>query len=365
MRRIVREALAGAGPKTIATRLNQEGIKPPGRGEDWHLSTLQYLLKSKTLIGEYQPGETIKDDDRRRWQPDGAPVKNYYPPLISDSEFYRLQGVIAARAVGARGRRGKTVSNIFGRVLVSGYDESTMSLTRKNTGISTMSSAKSLRGAAPFRGFHYPTFENVFLDWVTELKLEDDSREDGTVEIEGRLAEVQARIAKTQAAIDTGGNFDALLALLKRLGENEKQLKAELESSRSANNTKITDAANEVRNIRSQLCKLSGEELRVVRERLRTRIAQLCQRIRVWIDGDRVRRVCLTHVEFKNGWHRMFAIRTERGKPHIVVGTKGQVNPSRFNPRRVEASLRSLLVGATGKQAYYIAGKGRLRDLLA
>jgi hypothetical protein len=88
------------------------------------LATVQYLLASCTLIGEYQPGHMANGERH----PDGDAVRGYDPALVTEKELYQLQPVCNARRVGRRGRRGKNVASIFGRVLVSGHDGGTMTL---------------------------------------------------------------------------------------------------------------------------------------------------------------------------------------------------------------------------------------------
>jgi len=210
MRRIITMATDGRGPVTIAKRLNKEKVAGPS-GKGWALSTLQHLLKRRTLIGEYQPGTRPQESE---WKPSGKPIANYYPALITEKEFYRLQSVVAARAIGRRGRWGKTVASLFGRVLVSGQDGGTMTITRKNKNISTMASVRGLNGEAPFRGFHYPTFEREFLLWVTGLNLHRTQEMiDRTAELTGRIAEKQRQIDRTKAkAVAAGGRCDGRTA---------------------------------------------------------------------------------------------------------------------------------------------------------
>ena len=180
--------------------------------------------------------------------------------------------------------------------------------------------------------------------------MEDYSPDDRRTEIEGRLAETREKIKKTQDTIDAGGDFDALLQLLKRLSKQEAQFKRQLEAEHAKRNAPVaTDAQREAASITQRMAGLEGDELRALREQLRVRIRQLCKHIRVWIDGDRIRRACVADVEFADGKHRMFVVRTDRGKPTITAGTDAPVSTARFDFDRItKRLLDNAALGAAG-----------------
>ena len=351
MERIIEMATDGFGPVTLAKRLNREKVVGPS-GKGWALSTLQHLLKSRTLIGEYQPGTRPQES---AWKPSGKPIANYYPALISEEKFYRLQSVVAARAVGRRGRRGKAVANLFGRVLVSGQDGGTMTITRKNKNIATMASVRGLNGEAPFRGFHYPTFEREFLLWVTELRLQPTQEAvDRTTELTGRIAEKQRQIDRTKAKAAAAGDdaTDELLDLIQIYGLQKRRLEIELATERSnRHGPAVGEAQRDVQDIYRLMKTLTGEELRAIREQLRTKISLLCRKIRVYIDGNRVRRYCLAWVALADGTHRVFAIRTERNRPTVTTGLPKAVKSS-----DIDAHTIRYLIGLTDSVAAKLKG---------
>ncbi|KQU01688.1 recombinase family protein [Rhizobium sp. Leaf453] len=92
VRRIVQEALEGQGQERIARQLNEEGVKTFGRGERWYKSTIGKLLRSPALAGFYQPHKMAYGEDGvRQREPDGPLVAGYYPPVISEEDYARLQ----------------------------------------------------------------------------------------------------------------------------------------------------------------------------------------------------------------------------------------------------------------------------------
>lgn len=344
VRRIVNLALSGRGAPAITALLNRERVPPISkrkkkRPTHWNVATIRHITRSRTLIGEYQPHRYVNGKP----VPEGESIKGYYPGLISENEFYRLQAGISARSK-VRGRGARNVVNLFGKVLVSGQDDGTIVLMHRRKGSLDMVSANFLRGLSTYRSFNYHEFEHHFLQWVKELTLEEEPLRFDTDALTGRLAEVRERIIKTQKAIDESGNFDAMLSLLKRLSGQEASLTVELEEARSKRNAPVGgEVVAEVSDLTAKLEKLDGEELRSARERLRSRITLLCRRIRVWIGGKRNEKVCIADVEFMDNKHRVFAVRTERGKPTAAAGTPQPVNPTRLNIERLMRYYPKLL----------------------
>jgi DNA invertase Pin-like site-specific DNA recombinase len=85
----------GKGVRTIMRELNEGGIPPFGKGRQnknhgWSSTHILRLLKSRSVIGEYQP---YKSDAGKR-MPDGAPVEDYYTPAIDKTLFFKVQGIL-------------------------------------------------------------------------------------------------------------------------------------------------------------------------------------------------------------------------------------------------------------------------------
>ncbi len=98
VRRIFEMARKGAGSTTIARTLDAEGVRPISRGDRWDESYIHKLLKSRQVLGEYQP-RMLADG---RLVPVGEVVENYYPQVITTEEWVATRQAVASR----RGRRG-------------------------------------------------------------------------------------------------------------------------------------------------------------------------------------------------------------------------------------------------------------------
>lgn len=117
VRRVFAECNDGLGITAISSRLNEEGIPPfMEKSDGWHPGYVLTILRSPSVMGFYQPTLTSQRAHRRMLrQPDGDPIPNYYPPIISEEVFDKAQAMIALRNKrgGGKGRRGKAFPNLL------------------------------------------------------------------------------------------------------------------------------------------------------------------------------------------------------------------------------------------------------------
>ncbi|WP_083263129.1 recombinase family protein [Pseudomonas sp. AP42] len=98
VQRIFDMSAQGYGSRVIAANLNQEGIPAFSAGRKnfsglWGFSTIRHILESRTTLGEYQPHIFI--DGVRT--PSGDPIKSYFPPVITEEQFYLAAAARASR----------------------------------------------------------------------------------------------------------------------------------------------------------------------------------------------------------------------------------------------------------------------------
>jgi DNA invertase Pin-like site-specific DNA recombinase len=99
VRRIFRESLEGIGRETIARRLNEERVPLFGQGNQrdklWQRSLIRHLLYSPSVIGTLVPFISEWTDGVQRFRPQ-TPVENYFPAIISQADWDRIQAKRAA-----------------------------------------------------------------------------------------------------------------------------------------------------------------------------------------------------------------------------------------------------------------------------
>ncbi len=106
IRSIFELSLSGVGQRKIAANLNKRGISTFNKGGMWHDSYVGKVIKSKAVVGEYQP--------KRKGEPVGEPIPDYYPAIVSEDMFYKAQSArISRRNPASAGRKGDKFSNLF------------------------------------------------------------------------------------------------------------------------------------------------------------------------------------------------------------------------------------------------------------
>jgi hypothetical protein len=170
VRRIFEEASSGIGGYTIARRLNEEGVPPFGPSPKWNQSTINNLLRNRATIGEFQARRFV--DGKR--VPDGAPIKDFYPPVIDAAVFELAQTIRQENLSSHRGRKGVLVSNLFSGIARCAHCDSRMKL--ENVGVgpddlkrSFICSKALIEGSCISDRWRYSEFEASFLAFITKL----------------------------------------------------------------------------------------------------------------------------------------------------------------------------------------------------
>lgn len=114
---------SGMGSYSIARELNRRQLRTFGRAvRGWQKSSVQKILNSKAVIGEYEPQR--KEGARRIST--GQVLSNYFPPIIDPSIFHAVQHKRKTRATVGGGRIGNGVSNLFTKLARCGYCQGPM-----------------------------------------------------------------------------------------------------------------------------------------------------------------------------------------------------------------------------------------------
>jgi DNA invertase Pin-like site-specific DNA recombinase len=97
----------GMGTTLIAQRLNRENVAPFKGGISWHGTTVNKILRSRAVLGEYQPRFA-------NGKPDGEPAFGYYgEPVIDPALFYRVQSLLDANRTRGKRPSGDEYRNLF------------------------------------------------------------------------------------------------------------------------------------------------------------------------------------------------------------------------------------------------------------
>ena len=174
---IFNRSAEGAGQIVITHELNAKFL-PLGRSNHWNSSFVQKVLNDRAVLGELQP-HTFNETGER--VPDGQPIPDYYPRVIPDDLFYRVQSAKKTR-IKAKGRNGLFVNLFTG--LVVGKDGfprhiQTTRWTRKKDGsfyvqrrLVSWGHLRGLKGASSV-SYDYYSFEAYVLAALEEIRASD------------------------------------------------------------------------------------------------------------------------------------------------------------------------------------------------
>lgn len=101
--KLVREmfelCLKGVGASKIAGMLNDRNVPCWSGSRFWHQTYVRRCLLNRAAIGELQPARGKVEGRKRLRELDGPPIKDYWPPIISESMFDQAQQLIKARTL--------------------------------------------------------------------------------------------------------------------------------------------------------------------------------------------------------------------------------------------------------------------------
>lgn len=111
VRQIFRWANQGWGYTRIAQELKARKVKTWGRA-GWTITRLAKIIKNRAVIGEYQPCRYEGGAHGQR-VPDGPPILDYFPRVISDNDFAAAQPIPANRPIGRPQKLVRLLSGIL------------------------------------------------------------------------------------------------------------------------------------------------------------------------------------------------------------------------------------------------------------
>jgi hypothetical protein len=290
----------------------------------------------------------------------GDPIKNYYPRIIDDALFNKVQAATKGRAT-TRGRVGHDVANLFTGLLVDArdgrlfwirstspngadYETRKARRTRYLINSAAVSGEGSGNGQPPCRlTFPYSVFEAAFLAAVEELDITPmaDGNDDDTSALTALIdeqAEVISRITATKnrlASRERGLKVDALLDLLVDLEQQRDALNVQIDTAKLNVNGHAERVLKDTRDFIEQLDSAKGADRIDLRERIRGRIKALVDRIWVLMwQGEKARHL-LAQIHFCNGSVRVMHIDNQwdgRTLKNIPMAPERDLRNYRENP---------------------------------
>lgn len=305
VRRMFAMAADGQSILDICRALNKEGIANFGRdGGTWTTGYITKILSSRAVIGEFQP----RTRKAGKWETDGEPVKDYYPRIIDDETFYRVQSGKAKRnKIG--GRHSQHVSNLFAGLCYS-TDGSPFVVTGKYPE-GWMVSELARQGKSPYLSFPYGHFERAFLALIRKVKPSDllpaEKQTDGGNEasdLAGQLAALESRsqaIASRLAAPKQDDDTEILMDTLAAIKRKRAALSKKLEQVRAQRASLPTERLGDVGGLLPLLDTCPADELPGLRAKIKSRLQAVIKRITCKITKDGEVRAITAKVQIDGG----------------------------------------------------------------
>jgi DNA invertase Pin-like site-specific DNA recombinase len=191
VQRLFEIAALGFGQTTVHARLLQEGLVMPS-GKPWNQQRVSQVMKDRRVLGELK----LKGIE--------APVKNYYPAIIDEDTFNRVQVDMAKRKASGGGgnRKGRKISNLLTGLAVCecGAPMHQYGAKDKYTYLRCATKLDTAGGACDSSSIPYHRAESALLHWILNVEeiglLPAETPHDPRTAIDAEIAAVDAQIAK-------------------------------------------------------------------------------------------------------------------------------------------------------------------------
>lgn len=166
----------GFGAYSIARRLNERNERPWSTRKNavWRESYIKKIVRSRTVLGEYQPHVMTTVSGRIERTPDGESLKGYYPEIVSLVLYQEANAAVDRRKINGMGRKGARYANLFTGLLRcqcgSGYRYIDKGSPPKG-GNYLQCSVSFSKGSCKARAIRYGIFEPMLLGVIDTLDI--------------------------------------------------------------------------------------------------------------------------------------------------------------------------------------------------
>ena len=207
--RIFQLAIDGYGKGTIAKMLNAEGYPILSKRKNvrgWGVSAVHHVLKSRAVLGEYQPMTRTIDPGKKR-TPSGDLILNYYPPIISPETFALAARAVRDRRVDQVTRTGKSI-NLWGKLgkcMLCGaqlhIENRGQSRARPTQGAKYLGCSMKAKGLCKAKSVRLDATEQVFVMMLGRLPILELVKDSGA-RLADQLEDLEAKLLVAHKSYD-------------------------------------------------------------------------------------------------------------------------------------------------------------------
>lgn len=242
--RVFELAASGLGGTAISRQANQNGWPLPWRERKntstrWEHTGVSRLLRDRRVLGEWQPKKMVAG----KLTEDGEPVKNYYPRIVTDDLWHRVQNALSGREGPLRIRGVK--ADVFAGLLFCKCGERMDRKAPAGRGHARYYCIGRKHGASECPGLPEKVLLGPVLSTIAQLEQKafnpsdaiDRVREELSVN-RSRLTDATARADRLLAALEEAGHSPLILG---RLSAVEKE-RASIEEAIRRGETELAAA---------------------------------------------------------------------------------------------------------------------------
>jgi DNA invertase Pin-like site-specific DNA recombinase len=295
---------SGRGLYAIMKKLTEQGIEGFGPSGRWSVSYLGLLLSDCRVTGRFQP--------RRDGKPDGDPIEDYFPRIISDDLWNRVRDGAEQRWR----RPGKVTAdvNVFAGLLKGALDGQSYVVgkeTGKGKPYRTLRSTAPRMSAGKANSFPLVTFERAIFSLLREIDpheiLNGDSGPDETIVLAADLARVEASIAALNADMDEHGESPNLMKRVREKEARQRELSEKLAKARQKAANPLSESWGEAQTLLDALDSAPDKE--DARLRLRAALRRIVESIWLLVMPRGRDRLAAVQIWFAGGeCHRDYLI---------------------------------------------------------
>lgn len=330
VKRIYNLAAAGYSATSIVKLFRNEGVPPMGRSGLWVRSYVSHILSDRRPVGEYQP-------KNRNQQPEGEPIPNYFPAVITEKEWHAARASRAGRQFPPT-RISKFVS-LFSGLLRDARDGGGYYRQVAGTGVRTHDTLKNCPkdNDLPKRSFPLHVFESAVLQLLAEI----DPREvisriaepDESASLMGEIAYIESKIADLEAAL-LDGDSSSVAKVLRQQEARLKELRTKLAEAQRKASHPLADSWGETKTLAAILD--DAEDVTDTRLRIRAALRRIVESINLLIVPRGATRLAAIQIHFVGGGRRDFLIVNRAGR-----GNQNKVTEATWDARTMDFAISS------------------------
>ncbi|ABB73416.1 Site-specific DNA recombinase [Nitrosospira multiformis ATCC 25196] len=252
-----------SGTWSISRYLNRHNIPVFGDAQFWQKSYVNKILSNRAVLGEFQPNS--RESGQRI--PVGKVIENYYPAIISATEFHLAWAARDRRNKTGSGRKGINFSNLFSGLVYCGNCGSKMSVRNRGVppkGGKWLVCQNHLAGAGcEMREWKLPLVEDAIFKHLYEVDFSELlGNKSAGFDIEKELFALQVEQKELESKMDQAIEMSAAQELNEQSRFRYVKLINQLESDINEKKKCISSKEKELEVFKSQQSLLHTKELK-------------------------------------------------------------------------------------------------------